>query len=110
MWAVPYGDLNPVLPVSSLSRTTRPPHLLLLEVFSAAGRKLSRRLLKFVVQNTLKLAYVHVSSKNVLGFVPQEPCFKAEGEIRRNGRKGMGGQKYRFIVTHKIANYKKVKV
>jgi ribosomal protein L16/L10AE len=54
------------LSFKSRALTAKSLCLLLLEVFSAAGRKQSKRLLKFV-QNALKLAYAHLSVQNFSG-------------------------------------------
>jgi hypothetical protein len=78
--------------------TTGPPHLLLLEVFSAAGKKHGARdCLNLCPKCTETRLRSSVSSKNFPGVISSDPRSKGEGRegkreggIKRNERKGMG--------------------
>jgi hypothetical protein len=70
--------------------TTRPPRLLLLEVFSAAGRKYKARdCLNLCPKCTETRLRAFVSSKNFPGLYP-DPRFKGRGG-KAKGRVGLEG-------------------
>jgi hypothetical protein len=86
--------MNPVRPVSSHALATRSPRLLLLEMFSVAGRRhRATDCLNLCPKCAETRLRASVSSKNFPWVVPRTPRFKgkgrkAKGRVRWEGMRG----------------------
>jgi hypothetical protein len=89
-------EIEPGTPsFKSHALTTRPPRLLLLEVFSAAGRKhRARDCLNLCPKCTETRLRASVSSKNFPGLYPRTPVLKGRGG-KAKGRVGLEGMEGR---------------